>query len=177
MIGAAGDGSPAVPDAASSVTAELLDALGARLDPELLERALTHRSFAYENGAAKDRLMIFGVDEHRHVAGLAPLVEVVAGDSVILHREHARLLALQDLLAAQQRAFNAACAGRTLDVLFEKTGRQSGQAIGRSPYLQPVHVDGAAGLIGQIHPVRIEAMMPNSLRGALGDARESMAAR
>jgi tRNA-2-methylthio-N6-dimethylallyladenosine synthase len=91
--------------------------------------------------------------------------------------KHARLLALQDLLATQQRAFNAACAGRTLDVLFEKTGRQRGQAIGRSPYLQPVHVDGAASLIGQIHPVRLEAVMPNSLRGALGDARESMAAR
>ena len=62
MIGAAGDGSPAVPDAASSVTAELLDALGAPLDPELLERALTHRSFAYENGGlpTNERLEFLG---------------------------------------------------------------------------------------------------------------------
>src|ERR1700728_3752892 len=61
-MGAAGDGSPAVPDAASSVTAELLDALGARLDPELLERALTHRSFAYENGGlpTNERLEFLG---------------------------------------------------------------------------------------------------------------------
>src|SRR5213078_2884470 len=31
-------------------SAALLRALGAGLSPELLERALTHRSFAYENG-------------------------------------------------------------------------------------------------------------------------------
>jgi ribonuclease III len=62
VIGAAGDGSPAVPDAASSVTAELLDALGAPLGPELLERALTHRSFAYENGGlpTNERLEFLG---------------------------------------------------------------------------------------------------------------------
>ena len=62
MIGAAGDGSPAVPDAASSVTAELLDALGVPLGPELLERALTHRSFAYENGGlpTNERLEFLG---------------------------------------------------------------------------------------------------------------------
>ena len=62
MIGAAGDGSPAVPDAAGSVTAELLDALGAPLDPGLLERALTHRSFAYENGGlpTNERLEFLG---------------------------------------------------------------------------------------------------------------------
>src|ERR1700728_911850 len=61
-MGAAGDGSPAVPDAASSVTAELLDALGARLEPDLLERALTHRSFAYENGGlpTNERLEFLG---------------------------------------------------------------------------------------------------------------------
>src|SRR5471030_2979364 len=29
--------------------------------------------------------------EHRDVAGFAPLVEVVAGDAVVLDREHARL--------------------------------------------------------------------------------------
>ena len=62
MIGAAGDGSAAVPDAASSATAELLDALGAPLGPELLERALTHRSFAYENGGlpTNERLEFLG---------------------------------------------------------------------------------------------------------------------
>jgi tRNA-2-methylthio-N6-dimethylallyladenosine synthase len=90
--------------------------------------------------------------------------------------KHARLLALQALLAKQQGAFNAACAGRTMSVLFEKPGRKPGQGVGRSPYLQPVHVDGAGSLIGEIHAVRIDAIMSNSLKGALGDGRESMAA-
>ena len=52
-------------------------------------------------------------------------------------------------------------------MLFDKPGRKPGQAVGRSPYLQPVHVDGAASLIGEIHPVTIAAVLPNSLRGVL----------
>ena len=39
--------------------------------------------------------------------------------------------------------------------------------MGKSPYLQAVHVDAAADLIGQIIPVRIEEAGNNSLRGAL----------
>ena len=58
-----------------------------------------------------------------------------------------------------------------MDVLFEKTGRQAGQAIGRSPYLQPVHVENAAALIGGIRRVHIEAVFPNSLKGTLVSAR------
>ncbi|MBU6298296.1 MAG: tRNA (N6-isopentenyl adenosine(37)-C2)-methylthiotransferase MiaB [Alphaproteobacteria bacterium] len=79
----------------------------------------------------------------------------------------ARLQALQALLSAQQDAFNAGCAGRILSVLFEKPGRKEGQAVGRTPYLQPVHADGAAPLIGRVVDVRIEAALPNSLKGVL----------
>ena len=82
---------------------------------------------------------------------------------------NARLQALQALLGAMQDEFNAACAGRVLSVLFEKPGRKEGQAVGRTPYLQPVHVDGAASLIGRIADVRIAAVLPNSLKGALAD--------
>jgi tRNA-2-methylthio-N6-dimethylallyladenosine synthase len=88
----------------------------------------------------------------------------------------ARLQALQSLLFAQQTSFNVSCAGRTLPVLFEKPGRMARQAIGRSPYLQPIHVEGAAGLIGQIRNVRIEAGSQNSLKGALVESFESVAA-
>ncbi len=80
-----------------------------------------------------------------------------------------RLQALQALLAEQQNAFNSSCGGRELSVLFEKPGRRQGQAVGRSPYLQPVHVDGAAPLIGSLRQVRIVEVLPNSLRGALAD--------
>jgi tRNA-2-methylthio-N6-dimethylallyladenosine synthase len=52
-------------------------------------------------------------------------------------------------------------------VLFEKPGRKPGQAVGRSPYLQPVHVEGAAALIGKLARVEIAAAHPNSLRGIL----------
>jgi len=88
----------------------------------------------------------------------------------------ARLEILQSLLSRQQAHFNARMAGRTLSVLFEKPGRKPGQAIGRSPYLQPVHVAGAAHLIGTIRDVAIEAVQPNSLKGALGDLRPAMRA-
>ncbi len=79
----------------------------------------------------------------------------------------ARLQALQALIAEQLTAFNAACEGRTMDVLFEKPGRRPGQTVGRSPYLQPVHVENAAHLIGEIRPVRIETVTSSSLKGAL----------
>jgi ribonuclease III len=63
VIGIPGDGGAAVPDAARPQTAhELLGALGVPLGAELLERALTHRSFAYENGGlpTNERLEFLG---------------------------------------------------------------------------------------------------------------------
>jgi tRNA-2-methylthio-N6-dimethylallyladenosine synthase len=88
----------------------------------------------------------------------------------------ARLEALQSLLVEQQQSFNRSCVGRTLSVLFEKRGRNNGQAIGRSPYLQSVHVENASDLIGQIRDVKIAGVFPNSLKGALVGARQREAA-
>ncbi len=84
--------------------------------------------------------------------------------------KNARLAALQSVLSAQQAAFNARCEGRVMDVLFEKPGRKKGQAVGRSRYLQPVHVDDALAMIGKVCSVRIEKILPNSLKGTLEDA-------
>jgi len=78
-----------------------------------------------------------------------------------------RLHALQALLFEQQSAFNASQGGRTLNVLFEKRGRHGAQAIGRSPYLQAVHVEDADHLIGRIVPVEILSGQQNSLKGRL----------
>jgi tRNA-2-methylthio-N6-dimethylallyladenosine synthase len=89
----------------------------------------------------------------------------------------ARLQALQSLLFAQMRAFNASSEGRTMPVLFEKQGRYAGQAIGRSPYLQSVHVENAGHLLGQIRDIRIESVFPNSLKGVFAESFESVAAR
>ena len=79
----------------------------------------------------------------------------------------ARLARLNALLDEQQRAFNDAMVGRTVEVLFERPGRHAGQLIGRSPYLQAVHAEAPAALIGQIVPVRIEAAAKMSLKGVL----------
>ena len=81
-----------------------------------------------------------------------------------------RLRRLQTLIDAQHLAFNASMVGRTLPVLFERDGRQPGQLIGRSPYLQAVWINGPASLKWTIAPVRIEAAGANSLSGTLAVA-------
>jgi tRNA-2-methylthio-N6-dimethylallyladenosine synthase len=81
-----------------------------------------------------------------------------------------RLQVLQGLIVEQQAAFNRSCAGRVFPVLFEKPGKKSGQAVGRSPYLQPVHVDGAEALMGEIREVRVAQILPNSLKGVFAQA-------
>ncbi len=77
-----------------------------------------------------------------------------------------RLARLNALIDEQARAFNAAQVGKTLPVLFERIGRHEGQIIGRSPYLQSVHVEAPRSLIGQIAPVTILSAARNSLSGA-----------
>ncbi|MFC5584972.1 tRNA (N6-isopentenyl adenosine(37)-C2)-methylthiotransferase MiaB [Nitratireductor kimnyeongensis] len=74
-----------------------------------------------------------------------------------------RLQALQALLTEQQRAFVQSLVGSEMDVLLEKPGRQPGQRVGRSPWLQPVILDEKAGEIGDIVHVRITQAGPNSL--------------
>ena len=86
-----------------------------------------------------------------------------------------RLLALQVLLNEQQLAFNQACIGRDLAVLFDRDGREAGQAIGRSPYMQSVHVNDCDTMIGVLADVRIERALANSLAGRLMDGAEASA--
>ena len=79
----------------------------------------------------------------------------------------ARLNRLQALLKAQQDAFNRACVGRELPVLFERAGRHRGQLAGRSPYLQAVHAVAPDSLIGEVVAVEIVESRPNSLAGVV----------
>ena len=78
-----------------------------------------------------------------------------------------RLARLQALLESQKQEFNRAQLGKTLPVLFEKAGRNKGQLIGRTPYLQAVHAMATPDMIGQILPVEIIGLKPNSLDGRL----------
>jgi tRNA-2-methylthio-N6-dimethylallyladenosine synthase len=74
-----------------------------------------------------------------------------------------RLQRLQALLGEQQKAFAASLVGTQMDLLIEKPGRNPGQRVGRSPWLQPVIVDEKAGEIGDIIKVRITKAGTNSL--------------
>jgi len=82
-----------------------------------------------------------------------------------------RLAMLQQLLDAQQASFNEASVGRRLPVLLEREGRLPGQMAGRSPYMQAVHVEAPARLLGSLVEVRIAKAHPNSLSGQLEPAR------
>jgi tRNA-2-methylthio-N6-dimethylallyladenosine synthase len=72
---------------------------------------------------------------------------------------------LQALVHAQQTAFNAAMVGRIVPVLLEKPGRDPGQLVGRSPYLQSVHLQAEPALIGTIVDTHISGVGTNSLSG------------
>ncbi len=80
-----------------------------------------------------------------------------------------RLQRLQTLLESQKQDFNRQQEGRTFDILLEKPGRHDGQLIGRSPYLQSVHVEAPQSMIGTIQSVTITGVTPNALSGTLTD--------
>lgn len=86
-----------------------------------------------------------------------------------------RLQALQQLLWAQQAAFNQGMAGRVVPVLLDRQGRRPGQLHGRSPWMQSVHLDAPARLLGTVQPVRITEGKLLSLAGTvvLADAEEA----
>ncbi len=78
-----------------------------------------------------------------------------------------RLARLQDLLGAQQEAFNKASLGGNVPVLFERNGRKEGQLVGRTPHMQAVHVDAPAGMLGRVAAVRLTRALANSLAGEI----------
>jgi tRNA-2-methylthio-N6-dimethylallyladenosine synthase len=76
-----------------------------------------------------------------------------------------RLQELQAQLLADQRAFNDATVGKSCDVLLERVGRQPGQLLGKSPWMQSVHVLAPDLSIGDIVTVDISESGPLSLKG------------
>lgn len=85
----------------------------------------------------------------------------------------ARLTELQGLIDQQSRAFNLLTVDQTLDVLLERRGRHAGQLVGRSPFMQAVHVDAPDSYLGRIASVRIDAVLPNSLSGFFAEEGSS----
>ena len=78
-----------------------------------------------------------------------------------------RLHRLQALLQEKSLAFNAGTVGRTCDILIERRGRQAGQWIGKSPWLQSVVVTDPSLEIGDIVAVEIVGAGPNSVEGRM----------
>ena len=77
-----------------------------------------------------------------------------------------RLQRLQAAINRDQQAFNAASVGRTCDVLIERRGKLPEQMLGKSPWLQSVHILTNAP-IGAVVTVALLAAGPNSLEGAI----------
>src|SRR6476469_4983170 len=83
-----------------------------------------------------------------------------------------RLQRLQARIAQHQLAFNRSKVGADTNVLIERRGKHAGQMIGKSPWLQSVHVETDAQP-GDIVDVTLVAAGPNSMSGAV---RELVAA-
>lgn len=78
-----------------------------------------------------------------------------------------RLHVLQAILEEQRQAFNSSMIGKKIKVLFEKKARHEGQLVGKSVYMQPVHITGPDNLIGRECDVEITDKSTNSLFGHL----------
>lgn len=76
-----------------------------------------------------------------------------------------RLDILQDLLSSYQLKFNEETIGKTMPVLFEFKGRHSGQLVGRTPYMQNVHVNIGKEYLNRIVDIKITEATVNSLTG------------
>jgi len=93
-------------------------------------------------------------------------------DQVEDHVKAARLAELQEELNRQQRAFNDASVGKVMPVLLERVGKEQGQLVGRSPYMQAVYIDvgdseTAAQYFGKLVDMKIVSAGPRSLKGEL----------
>lgn len=78
-----------------------------------------------------------------------------------------RLQRLQALLNEQQYNFNKQALGRRTDILLERNGKLDGQLVGKTPWLQSVHIIAPELVIGDMVDVVIESAGPNSLQGRM----------
>ena len=75
--------------------------------------------------------------------------------------------AAQQLLNAQQYAFNQSTLGARMDVLVERAGGRPGQVAGRSPYMQAVNMAGDESLVGRIVSCEVAEAKQNSIVGSV----------
>jgi len=93
----------------------------------------------------------------------------VMGDQISRDIMDQRLATLQDRIIAHSLAFNRSKVGADTQILLDRKGRIPGQMIGKSPWLQSVHVVTDA-TVGTMLDVTLTSAGPNSLGGALRTA-------
>ena len=84
-----------------------------------------------------------------------------------------RLQRLQASLNRDQLAFNQSSVGTTTGILLERLGKHRGQLVGKTPWLQSVHVTAEDAAIGDMIDVDIISAGPNSLAGNLARRKAS----
>jgi tRNA-2-methylthio-N6-dimethylallyladenosine synthase len=77
-----------------------------------------------------------------------------------------RLQRLQERINSHSLAFNRSKVGTDTQILVERRGRRDGQMIGKTPWLQSLHLETDAAP-GDMLDVAILSAGPNSLTGAL----------
>jgi tRNA-2-methylthio-N6-dimethylallyladenosine synthase len=90
-----------------------------------------------------------------------------ATNLVAEHIKTERLLQLQALVNEQQLSFNMDCVDMIMPVLLDGKGQREGQLMGRSPYMQSVHVQAPSRLFGEVVNIRMTAAHANSLSGEI----------
>ncbi|WP_341752229.1 MULTISPECIES: tRNA (N6-isopentenyl adenosine(37)-C2)-methylthiotransferase MiaB [unclassified Candidatus Tisiphia] len=84
------------------------------------------------------------------------------------HIKSRRLAILQQEISRQQLLFNESCIGKIMPVLFDRDGKLDNQLIGKTCYMQSVHViNPAKDLFGQIIDVKIINAGASSLSGEM----------
>ncbi|WP_342259976.1 tRNA (N6-isopentenyl adenosine(37)-C2)-methylthiotransferase MiaB [Candidatus Tisiphia endosymbiont of Metellina segmentata] len=84
------------------------------------------------------------------------------------HIKSRRLAILQQEISRQQLLFNESCIGKIMPVLFDRDGKLDNQLIGKTCYMQSVHViNPAKDLFGQIIDVKITEAGASSLSGEM----------
>ena len=91
------------------------------------------------------------------------------GDQISRQVMEERLARLQERIIAHQLAFNRSKVGIDTQIMIDRKGRAPGQMVGKSPWLQSVHV-GTDAPIGAMLDVTLTSAGPNSLGGALRTA-------
>ena len=93
----------------------------------------------------------------------ASLIKDKIDDSIL----DKRLNKIQEVLNEQQKIFNETFLEQEVDVLFTNFGKKNNQFVGRTPFLQPVHVFSSRNLIGKILKIKIERLTSFSFHGRI----------